>query len=189
MRKLLGRFALALAVAGLVIPPAGAAEIEGVRFADRVERSGEVLELSGVGLLRYRVLFKGYVAALYLASGARPDAALGDVARQLEIEYFWAIPADKFAWSTREGIARNVDPETFESLRERIEQFNAFYEDVEPGDRYTLTYVPGAGTELARNGEPRGVVPGADFAAAIFAIWLGDAPLDASLKRQLLATP
>jgi hypothetical protein len=182
-------YALALAVAALGASSAGAAEIEGVSFAERLERDDAVLELQGVGLLRYRLVFKGYVAGLYLGVGVKPEAVLDDAPRRLEIEYFWAIPAEKFAWSTTEGVARNVDPETFESLRARIEQFNEFYDDVEPGDRYALTYVPGVGTELALNGEPRGLVPGSDFSSALFAIWFGDAPLDASLKRKLLATP
>jgi hypothetical protein len=57
---------------------------------------------------------------------------------------------------------------------------------VKPGDRYALTYVPGVGTELTLNGSPLGTVAGADFASAVFAIWLGPKALDESLKTQLL---
>ena len=64
--------------------------------------------------------------------------------------------------------------------------FNAFYEDVKPGDRYALTYLPGLGTELALNGKRLGVIEGADFGAALFSIWFGDQPFDAALKGQLL---
>jgi hypothetical protein len=60
------------------------------------------------------------------------------------------------------------------------------YRDVKPGDRYALTYVPGVGTELALNGTRLGTVAGADFAAAVFAIWLGPKAIDDSLKTQLL---
>ncbi len=67
-----------------------------------------------------------------------------------------------------------------------IEGVAALYEDVEPGDRYALTYLPGVGTELSRNGVPRGRVGGAAFAAALFAIWLGDHPIDGGLKADLL---
>jgi hypothetical protein len=62
------------------------------------------------------------------------------------------------------------------------------YEDIEPGDRYALTYLPGVGTELARNGRRLGVIEGADFSSALFAIWLGERALDDSLRRQLLAS-
>jgi hypothetical protein len=49
-----------------------------------------------------------------------------------------------------------------------------------------LTYIPGKGTELALNGESKGVVEGDDFAAALFSIWLGSKPISESLKKELL---
>jgi hypothetical protein len=153
---------------------AGAAEIEGVCFSDTLTVGDTQLRLHGTGLLRYRVLIKGYVAALYLADsfgeGVTPTTVLADAPRRLEIEYYWAIPAEGFAEATVEGIARHTDRETFERLRERIDRLNSTYEDVEPGDRYALTYLPGVGTELARNGRSLGVIEGADFSSALFAI-------------------
>ena len=173
---------------GVALAPSatGAAELEGVRFADAHRAEGAELRLLGIGLLRYRVVIKAYVAALYLGPGHGPEDALGDAPRRLEIAYFWPIAAADFARATRDGIARNVVPARRDALAGRIEQLSALYEDVEAGDRYALTYLPGAGTELAKNGRRLGVIPGADFAAAIFAIWLGEEPLDASLKAQLL---
>jgi hypothetical protein len=64
---------------------------------------------------------------------------------------------------------------------------SALYEDVVAGDRYALTYRPDLGTELSKNGRHLRTIPGADFAAAYFGIWLGDAPLDDALRDQLLA--
>lgn len=184
--------AMSLAVACFSGHVARAAEIEGVRFVDSLSVGNAQLRIHGTGLLRYRVFIKGYVAALYLAESfggeAKPTTVLEDAPRRLEIEYFWAIPADKFAKITVEGISRNTDRETFERLRDRIDQLNAMYEDVEPGDRYALTYLPGVGTELARNGRRLGVIEGADFSSALFAIWLGDRALDDSLRKQLLAS-
>jgi hypothetical protein len=188
-RKLI---AVGLAAAGLSGQSARAAEIEGVGFVDRLSVGTSELRLHGTGLLRYRVFIKGYVAALYLGESfggeATPRAVLADVPRRLEIEYFWAIPADKFAKATVEGIVRGTDPATFERLGRRIDQINKLYKDVEPGDRYAITYIPGVGTELALNGRPLGVVEGADFSAALFAIWVGPEPLDESLRDQLLAS-
>ena len=187
-RKLI---AVGLAAACLSEQSARAAEIEGVRFIDKLTVGASELRLHGTGLLRYRVFIKGYVAALYLdesfAGEATPNTVLADVRRRLEIEYFWAIPADKFANATVEGISRSTDPATFERLRRSIDRINQLYEDVEAGDRYALTYVPGIGTELALNGRRLGVVEGADFSAALFAIWIGEESLDESLRRQLLA--
>jgi len=187
------RRAIAICVAAAFFAdPVSATEIEGVRFEKNLSVGDEQLRLHGTGLLRYRVLIKGYVAALYLSDSLggeqTPRTVLADTPRRLEIEYFWAIPAEGFAKATVEGISRNTDRETFEGLRDRIERLNALYEDVEPGDRYAITYLPGVGTELALNGRPLGVVEGADFSAALFAIWLGDEALDESLRRQLLAS-
>ena len=54
------------------------------------------------------------------------------------------------------------------------------------GDRYTLSYRPGAGVTLALNG--RTVASTADdrAGALLFAVWLGRAPLNEDKKRALL---
>jgi len=166
--------------------PVGAASIEGVRFSSTV-KAGEVeLELNNVGLLRYMVFIKAYVAGLYLGPGIAPEQILDDVPKRLEIEYFYAIDKEDFASSTAEAIERNVGQESFAELAPSVQQFCALYRSVKPGDRYALTYLPDRGTELALNGEPLGVVPGAEFGNAVFAIWFGPDEIDESLKQALL---
>ena len=165
---------------------ADAATIEGVTFADRYQAGTTTLTLNNVGLLRYRVIFKGYVAALYLGEGVRPEQVLTDVPKRLELEYFWSIAGPDFGKAAEKILADNFPAAQITSFRSRLDRLNTLYENVKPGDRYALTYIPGAGTELALNGKPKGIIEGADFAAAYFAIWLGAKPLDASLKAQLL---
>ena len=104
-----------LAAALLAAPSAHAVVIEGVEFAESTDWRGTRLALNGVGLLRYRVFIKGYVAALSLGEDVAPERALGDVPRRLEIEYFWSIPAEKFAEATVTGVSRNADAETLET--------------------------------------------------------------------------
>jgi hypothetical protein len=180
-------FALVIGMTYLSAQTARAVEIEGVEFADRYRWQETELQLNGVGLLRYRVFIKGYAAALYLGEQIAPERALDRVPRRLEIEYFWSIPAEKLSEAMLEGIARNVDAQMLQSLDDTIRQFGALYEDVEPGDRYAITYVPGVGTELTLNGERKGLVEGDDFSAALFSIWLGERALDATLRERLLA--
>ena len=168
----------------LVAFPADARTIEGIRFPEAVEAGSREMRLQGAGLLRYKVIFRGYVAALY-QQAPRPDAEAPS-AKRLEIEYFWDIPAGEFQKATVEGMRKNSDPENFAKLRQQIDTFNQFYRDIESGDRYSLTYLPERGTELALNGEPLGTMPGEDFARALFGIWLGEQPLDETLKKKLL---
>jgi hypothetical protein len=178
--------ALGLIATWAFAAPAGAASEGGVEFASHYEWNGTPLRLNGAGVLRYRVFIKGYEAALYLGHGVDPDQSLEDVPRRIEIEYLWSIPAEAFARVTVEEISGNVDAPTLARLMPSIDQLNELYADVQPGDRYSLTYVPGVGTELALNGRPMGLIEGAEFSAALFAIWIGPQPVDESLRKQLL---
>jgi hypothetical protein len=170
----------------LSFPQIEAAEIEGVTFDDQYAIKDTVLEIRGAGILRVMAFVKVYAGALYLPEGCPPKLALSDVPKRLVVEYFRSIAGDDFGPATHKKIIENVDPQTYERLRPRIEYHNSLYQDVQPGDRYSLTYIPGKGTELALNGEPKGVVEGADFAAALFSIWLGPKPISESLKKDLL---
>jgi len=170
-------------------PASKAAEIEGLHFAERVRIDGHELELRGLALLRYRVVFRAYVAAFYLPPQTPSDAALSDIPKQLEIEYFWALEASDIARLGEEIVERNVSPAEFEKLRERLSRIDTAYRNVDPGDRYALRYAPGVGTELALNGETLVTIPGADFAKAYFSIWWGPRPLDENLKHKLLGDP
>jgi hypothetical protein len=166
--------------------PAQAREVEGVVFDSEVRAGDSLLLLRGYGLLRHMVVIKAYDAAFYLPEGIRSEEALGDVPKQLEIEYFHPIVAQDFAKATRASIARNVSLTGFQRLQPKIDGFNRFYRDIAPGDRYALTYVPGSGTTLYWNGRPSGIMEGSEFAAELFGIWLGANPLDNGLKRLLL---
>jgi hypothetical protein len=186
-RRTTGRdLALGVALALAAAPSAGAAEIEGVRFADRVGTEDGALELHGVGLLRWRYLFKAYVGALYLPGGARAEDALADVPKQLVIHYFHGIRAEDFGKAALGILERSFDAQALAPLRERVERLHALYESVRPGDRYVLTYLPDRGTTLALNGVEKGTIPGADFARAYFSIWLGPQPADRAFRDQLL---
>ena len=191
-RRARARVASLILAALATAPAAGsayAAEIAGISFAEQLRVGPEganLLTLRGLGLLRFRVVLRGYVAALYLPPRVPIESVLREVPRRLEIQYFWGIGAAGFAKATNEGIQKNVSPERWRSLQPHVEQFNDLYLDVEPGDRYALTYLPGRGTELALNGKSLGSVESPEFGAALFAIWLGEDPFDASLKEQLL---
>ena len=167
-------------------PRAAAVELEGVRFAERRHVGDARLNLNCVALMRYQYVIKAYVAALYLGSGVGPGDVLGDVPKRLEINYFWNLDGDDIAKAGEEILARNVDADMRVKLRSRLDQINALYENVKPGDRYALTYIPGVGTELSLNEQRKGVIPGADFAAAYFRIWLGEQPIDASFRDRLI---
>ena len=166
--------------------PALGAEIEGVTFASASEIGAAKLPLRGVGLAKYLRFINVYVAALYLDPGVTPEHVLDDVPKRLELSYLRSLKAGDFAEAANKVLPDNVPQGTVARLRAQIDQLHRLYQDINPGDRYTLTYLPGVGTELAHNGKSRGIIPGADFAAAYFAIWLGPDPISQALKDGLL---
>ena len=187
--EILALWSLATALLAVLLATPTAAsgrEIAGVEFADEAEIAGTRIPLRGAGLLRYRFIFDAYVAAFYATSRDPMQDPLGTEPRRLEIEYFWALKAEQFASATIEGISANVSEREFAALEPTIKRFNSHYEDIEPGDRYALTFANGA-TELAKNGRALGTVEGRDFGSAIFAIWLGKEPLSHDLKTDLLS--
>ena len=183
------RAAAITAILGLIYGtftfPLNAAEIEGIQFSNTYVAENTKLRLTGVGLLRYWG-FKAYVGAFYLEEGSPVDNFMSDTAKRIELEYFRSIKGKDFGPATNKSIAKNVDSKTFDRLRSQIEFHNSLYQDVQSGDRYSLTYVPGRGTELALNGKPKGIIEGAEFAAAVFSIWLGPKPMNETFKKQIL---
>ena len=177
---------VALVAAPLVAPGAAAASVRigEVDFAPQVVDGETRLDLAGAGLFRWGWLLKVYAAAHYTAPGGAAPGA--DVARRLEFAYLVSIERGGFGRAAEELLARSWTPGELASLQARIDRLHAAYVDIAPGDRYTLTYLPGRGTELRHNGRPLALVEGADFARAYFSIWLGEDPIDEGLRDRLL---
>ncbi|MEI6209044.1 MAG: chalcone isomerase family protein [Desulfuromonadales bacterium] len=179
--------AISILLALTIMPlTAHALTVENVTFEDRITIGGSPLPLHNAALLRYLKFIKAYVAALYMPEGVNPDQVLTDVPKRLELHYLVSIKGPDFGKGAEPTLKLNQTPAELAKLRSRIDRINAIYQDVKPGDRYALTYLPGRGTELALNGTPLTVIEGADFAATYFGIWLGREPIDEKLKRDLL---
>jgi hypothetical protein len=72
------------------------------------------------------------------------------------------------------------------ALAARLDRLNAAYRDVDAGDRYQLCHAPGGDTRLSLNDEELIRIPGDDFAAAYFGIWLRDGAISEDLRSALL---
>jgi hypothetical protein len=178
----------ALLLTFLVFQPinATALTVEDISFHESVSIDNKQIPIRGAALLRWFKIFKVYVAALYLPENGSPNDVLADIPKRLEISYLVSIPGPDFGKGAEAILERNNSPGELARLRSRIDQLNAVYRDVKPGDRYALTYVPGQGTELSYNGRPLITIEGVDFAAAYFGIWLGEDPIDLEMRRQLI---
>ena len=130
--------------------------------------------------------FRVVSVQLYVAKDHSTDEILADIAKRLEVTYHLNIPKYELDRATIKGIEKNVDAQKLADLMPAINQINSYYPDVKSGDQIVIAYTPGVGSKVLLNGQLKGVVPGADFARAFFAIWVGDKPVDERAKLKLL---
>lgn len=138
----------------------------------------------GVGRMR-RWFITGADVALYVPSGTRRDHILSDIPRALSFYYYVKIRGDQFAHAANETLRENISPDRLTRHAQDIQKMGSWFSAVESGDRYLLRYEPGRGTSLALNGEEIGVIPGKEFAAIYFQIWLGAKPIDERMYKAM----
>ena len=167
-----------------------ATELSGVFLEESLQSaSGETLVLNGAGL-REKFWVDVYVGSLYL------QRKTDDVAQILSTPGPWRVQLDfvykevareKLLDGWREGFEKNQSAETLQRLRERIEQFYAFFDSsVLAKEQYAFECIPGRGVVVSRNGATLGTIPGDDFKTALLEIWLGNHPADKKLKKGML---
>jgi chalcone isomerase-like protein len=185
MLKRAGLFVcLALAVAG----SAHAREVEGVQMPERAVVAQHELILNGAGI-RTKLWIKVYVGALYLETPTRDaKTAIGaDQPKRITLVLLRDLSKHQQASALREGFEANAGPERMRYLAGRMQKFEDFMRDGKRGDWMMLTYEPGKGTVATDSAGHVTIIPGKDFADAVFAIWLGPHPADDGLKKAMLS--
>ncbi|BBP43173.1 chalcone isomerase family protein [Thiosulfativibrio zosterae] len=100
---------------------------------------------------------------------------------QLELCYFKSISPDILIKGANEVLPDNLSVD----LQAAVNGLHASYQAVEPNDCYRLSYENGI-TQLQLNEQTVFTTKTAGFKAVYFGIWLGENPLSASLKKELL---
>jgi hypothetical protein len=165
-----------------------AREVSGVTMPEVVKITDGELWLNGMGVRQEKIFFKTYVIALYLE---RPTieaqvAIQADEAKRVVITMLRDIDREMFIQAIESGIMRNSGPAML-TLRARLDLVEQVVPNLKKGDVLVLTWVPGAGTIIRGQGSSI-TIPGKDFAVALLEVWLGPKPVEASLKRALLAS-
>jgi Chalcone isomerase-like len=166
-----------------------ALEVSGVRLPTTARVGEQDLALRGADLLRWKWVVKIYVAALYLPPQLTRAQALDEGTRRIAFHYRRGFTAEQLVEATNGTITRGLDPAVATAIKPQLDAFNALYRPVKEGDVMAIDYQVGVGTTMRLNNVVIGTVPGADFARALFAIWLGDQAVDDDLKDALLGAP
>lgn len=173
----------------LVALPAMSAEKAGVTLPDTVDVAQDTLVLNGIAL-REKFIVDVYVAALYLTEKSSDAQAIltRDAPRMMIMHFVRDVDAKAINKSWLEGLEANVKEITPE-LRAKFTQLAAMMQDIKKGQSMGFTYAPMIGTDIMVAGQPKGGIPGKDFADAILATWIGPKPGPGSkFKKALLDT-
>jgi hypothetical protein len=181
--------AAALLASLLAAPGLHAAEVAGVRIDERLQVGNSELVLNGAGL-RSKLFVKVYVGALYAAQKASTAAALIDTSapRRMTLRLLRDIDGNTLYSALQDGLRNNSSEAELAAIKPQADQFADIMRRIgnaREGDSVALDF-NGEGVAVSLNNEPRGRVAGTPFARALLQVWLGDKPVDASLKKALL---
>jgi hypothetical protein len=173
--------------------PAQAMEVAGVAVADKARLNPDTpeLTLNGAGL-RTKLIFKVYVAGLYLTEkkGNTADVLALKGPKRVTLTLMRDLSADQLTEALAEGLKNNNGADDLARLKPQIDALMATMTAIKQADKgsvVTFDYVPGFGTRITVNGEPRGaLIVGDDLYNAVLKIWIGDKPVEDSLKKALL---
>ncbi|MGH8799107.1 MAG: chalcone isomerase family protein [Casimicrobiaceae bacterium] len=167
---------------------ASAADIGGVPLDDKATVGGQQLVLNGGGV-RKRVIFRVYVASLYLPQKAADlSGVLAQSPRRIRLDMLRTLSADTFIDALNEGLETNNPAAEMAAIKPGAEQLATLmkaFGQVKDKDVVALDFYDGA-THVVLNGVDSGSVPGERFNQALTRIWLGDKPVQADLKKALL---
>ena len=173
---------------GMLAAVAVAAEVAGVRLDDKVSVGAQELVLNGAGV-RTRVVFKVYVASLYLPQKATELAAvLAKSPRRIQLNLLRTLSADQLVEALNEGLAENNTAAELAAVKSQVEALATIMKslkEVKEKDVITLDFADGA-TRIGLNGEAKGSIGGDAFNQALTKVWLGEKPVQADLKKSLL---
>lgn len=186
----------ALLLACLLLPAAGWAQltVSGVKYDEVTELRGSKLQLNGAGT-RYRGPFKVYTAGLYLGqkSGSPDEAYTAAGAKRISVTMLREIDAAELGKLFIRSVEDNLDRAAFSKLIPglmRMSQIFTEHKKLQPGDTFTLDWVPGTGTVVSVRGVQQGEpFREPEFYVALMRIWLGPNPADWKLKDSLLGKP
>jgi hypothetical protein len=155
------------------------------------------LSLLGVGLRVKSIAFvkvKVYAIGLYVSDAALAgplaahkgrlgspefyrDLVWGDFDKKVTLKFTRDLGQDRIQEAMREALA-GAD-------KARVDTFVSYFPEVKTGQECVLRWAPGGVLQTTMAGQPRPPIADKSFAAAVFAIWLGDKPIQADIKADL----
>jgi hypothetical protein len=173
------------------LPAAAAVDIAGYKFDDTNKVAGQDLKLNGAGM-RTKFIVKVYAAGLYLPEkkSSVADILKQEGPRRVTLQMAREVSSEDFGKAFMQGLNDNLDRIEKQKIASQIGKIGELFASVDglkKGDVLHVDWIPGAGTQFDLNGKKLGdSIPDIAFYNALLRIWLGDSPVDSSLKPALL---
>ncbi|MDR7298158.1 MULTISPECIES: chalcone isomerase family protein [Roseateles] len=170
---------------------AQAIEVGGLKFDDTVKVAGKELKVNGAGV-RTRIVIKVYALVLYLPEKKDTPAGVLDSPgpRRFSLGLLREVTGEELGQAFLTGITANTDKAERSKFVNQLAQFGEAFVNIpqaKKGDVINVDWVPDTGTVMTFNGKPIGEpLKDIAFYNAVLKIWLGDKPVDSSLKPALL---
>ena len=187
----LSLISLLLCLSLLITATSQATEIAGVNIDDTVQVAATTLKLNGAGI-RTKLFFKIYVAALYLNEPQTTVKGILAVPgpKEVTLTMLRDLSSNSFADAFMSGVKKNTDIAERAQLTPQflsLGQLFATVQGLKKGDVVAIEWLPTMGTTIFINGKKIGeTFSDVAFFNAILRIWLGDMPVERSLKTQLM---
>jgi hypothetical protein len=173
------------------LPAAASVDVNGYKFDDTTQVAGKELKLNGAGM-RVKLIIKVYAAGLYLPEKKSNVAEIlkEEGPRRVTLQMARDVSSEDFGKAFMDGINENIDKAEKQRIVAQIGKMGELFASVDglkKGDVLHLDWIPGTGTQCELNGKKLGgPIPDINFYNALLRIWLGDKPVDKSLKPALL---
>jgi len=149
--------------------------------------------LLGVGLRTKTIAkVKVYAIGLYVADSAlagplKGKAGTPELYQQLVNGDFKKKVVMKFVRDVSTDQIRDAFRESLKGAGGKAEEWIGYFTGVSSGQEFVIGWAPGVGLETKIAGADKPPINDKALASAVFAIWLGDKPIQDDLKKDLVS--
>lgn len=174
----------------LFFTSASAMNVNGVEIPETVKQSGseKTLVLNGSGV-RSKFIFDIYVGALYLVkrSESALEIMMDPSPKRVMLHFLYSkIEQEKMHSAWQEAFEDNLSDTELTKFKDEIRVFNSAFGDTVKGDVVVIDYLPDNTTRVHVNDAQKVKIYSPGFQRALLSVWLGDSPVDGSLKNGML---
>lgn len=148
------------------------------------------LKLNGASMRILYGVVDTYIGKLYMENPVTDPEALieADEYKRMVFQVVMKrISGRRMAKAMYDALQLSLSHEEAASMEERLQLLvQLFDSSIKKGEEGYIEWVPGVGSRIVIKNDVKGIIPGKDLNDAILNIWVGDNPVGATFKRQVL---